>query len=501
MPTARSLRSLTISGNRTKSPGPPSPTFSEATNASAMNFGPGGPEKIITRANLKASVQAYEDLLNKCAAYRAALLTMSRATAAFADAMETCSSLKGPSYESGTRLQAASGLHHLMGNHWHLLSETLDKQVEKPLRAHLDTYRTVVNERSNSYEKILHEKSNNIRQTEMGNMRKKGRNLQTFREALAILQRQVDELDDLKAQHYQDIVEHEEEVWDAVQGKICVVVRSTLDVFDRFTSKASDPVIEPMLQVVPDPFDSYGPPPSDDKIFSILPPLSVMANVPSSSPSPMTSTTPELEGSSDGIASGKSSWAPGGVFFGDASAAWADTHIHPQPTSASSTPPRSTSPSVLSSPSVSPPSSASISRRHSHPSGSLVHSHRKSESKLRSVLSVIDESLPRAINGERGEGPSRTASESSASSYGGKELQLEFNPSIVHPEDADGEWGTLRAKLKEPPGSILSLNADDTTPRNSIFRSQSPALPQEPDEGERSRSPRSDDTATAVPIS
>lgn len=55
---------------------------------------------------------------------------------------------------------------------------------------------------------------------------------------MAILQRQVDELDDLKAQHYQNIVEHEEEVWDVVQGKVCVVVRSTLDVFDRFTSKA-----------------------------------------------------------------------------------------------------------------------------------------------------------------------------------------------------------------------------------------------------------------------
>lgn len=62
--------------------------------------------------------------------------------------------------------------------------------------------------------------------------------LQSFREALVILQRQVDDLDELKAQHYQDIMEHEEEVWDVVQEKVCVVLRSTLDVFDRFTSKA-----------------------------------------------------------------------------------------------------------------------------------------------------------------------------------------------------------------------------------------------------------------------
>jgi hypothetical protein len=84
-----------------------------------MNFGPDGPEKIITRADLKASVHAYEDvrkqpgscstqvildvmsvliymlsilqLLNKCATYRATLMAMSRASAGFADAMTSCS--------------------------------------------------------------------------------------------------------------------------------------------------------------------------------------------------------------------------------------------------------------------------------------------------------------------------------------------------------------------------------------------------------------------------
>jgi hypothetical protein len=44
--------------------------------------------------------------------------------------------------------------------------------------------------------------------------------LQSFREALNVLQRQVDDLDELKTAHYQEILEHEEEVWDAVQGKV-----------------------------------------------------------------------------------------------------------------------------------------------------------------------------------------------------------------------------------------------------------------------------------------
>ncbi|KAL4075804.1 hypothetical protein J3A83DRAFT_4088168 [Scleroderma citrinum] len=364
----RSLRNLALSPKRSSPPRSPSPTFSDATHASAINFGADGPEKVITRTNLKTSLQAYDELMNSSANYRAALLHMSKITSAFADALEKCAGLKGPSYEASTRLQAASGLHHLIGNHWHVLADTLDKNFEKPLRQHLDTYRTIVNERSASYEKALREKSGIIRQTEMTNMNKKQRNLQSFREALTVLQRQVDELDALKTQHYQEIMEHEEEVWDVVQAKVCVAVRSTMDVFDRFTAKASDPILEPMLQSVPDPFDSYGPPQAEDQIFTILPPLAVIANTPSPSPSPMASSPPS--GAETPTALPTNSWAPSGTYFGTASSEWADSP------SAFSNIPRSTSPS-------------SLKRRQSHPLTS--HQSRKSESKLRSVVALVDE--------------------------------------------------------------------------------------------------------------
>ncbi|KAF9468950.1 hypothetical protein BDZ94DRAFT_1286864 [Collybia nuda] len=371
----RSLRALAFGSSRRKSSPPPSPTFSDSTHASAMNFGADGPEKIITRANLKASLQAYEELMTTSANYRAALVAMSKVTAAFADAMEKCSGLKGPSYEAGTRLQASSGLHHLIGNHWHVLAETIDKNFEKPLRQHLDLYRAVVTDRSTAYERALREKSQIIRDTEMRSMNRKERNLQSFREALTVLQRQVDDLDDLKASHYKEIIEHEEQVWEVVQGKICVVVRSTMDVFDRFTAKSSDPIIEPMLQSVPDPFDSYGPPQAEDQIFSILAPLSIMTSSHSSSPSPMTG--PSELGSVD--ANDRiTSWIPrttNGALFSSESTAWATS-----PSSTPSTPPRS----------VSPPSN--LSRRHSMPPSA---GQRKAESKLRSVLSIIDETHSR----------------------------------------------------------------------------------------------------------
>ncbi|PFH52690.1 hypothetical protein AMATHDRAFT_139436 [Amanita thiersii Skay4041] len=290
--TPRSLRALAL--NLIRRDTSPSPAFSDATHAFAINFGSGSPGKIITRSNLKSSIQALEDLIHTCANYRVALMTMSKVTANFADVMARCSGLKGPSYEASTRLQAASGVHHLIGNQWHILAEVLEKNFERPLRQHLDSYRTIVVERSTCYERALREKSQLIRTTEARSMNRKERNLQSFREALAILQQQVDELDELRAAHYREILEHEGKVWDTVQGKVCVVVRSTMDIFDRFTAKASDPVIEPMLQSIPDPFDSYGPPQSEDQIFSILAPLSMTAVQQSATPSPL-AVTPECE--------------------------------------------------------------------------------------------------------------------------------------------------------------------------------------------------------------
>ncbi|KAJ3503854.1 hypothetical protein NLJ89_g8244 [Agrocybe chaxingu] len=473
----RSLRALAFgSSKRNTSPGPPSPTFSDVTHASAMNFGANGPTKIITRANLKASLQAYEDLVNTCAGYRAALVTMSSATAKFADAMQRCSALKGPGYEAGTRLQAASGVHHLMANLWHVLSqsESLDKSFEKPLRQGLEGYRGVINERSQSYERALREKSHIIRETETRNLNRKERNLQNFREALAVLQRQVDELDELKASHYQEIIEHEDEVWNVVQGKVCVAVRSTMDVFDRFTAKASDPIIEPMLQSVPDPFDSYGPPQSEDQIFSILAPLSIMSSAPSSAASPLTGSTPERDrvNSLPNSANNKiTSWLPGanGTLYTPESAEWAPV---PFP---SSTPPRSTSPPNSTSPPHVP------TRRHSVPSIT-----RKSESKLRSVLAVIDE------------GKSRRESEGSTP-LGPSPLPPILTSIAAPRPDPDPDVGWAYAHEQ----SHSSSNEDEQlTPRHStLFSSQSPPPPPDsPPSRELDQPHEPDDQVAVIPV-
>jgi len=57
-----------------------------------------------------------------------------------------------------------------------------------------------------------------------------------------------------------------------VLEKIAFVVRSQLDFYEKIAGKASDPILEPLVMSVPDPFDSYGPPKEDGQIFSVLAP-------------------------------------------------------------------------------------------------------------------------------------------------------------------------------------------------------------------------------------
>ncbi|QRV76424.1 hypothetical protein RhiJN_04439 [Ceratobasidium sp. AG-Ba] len=278
IPARTRTRTQSLQTNTTR---PTSPTFSVTTNASDVRELTGRAERIITRADLRASSDAYEQLLSASAKFREALGGVSRASAVFAEAVEKCARLKGPSDACGKDLQAAAGIHHLISNHERILEHTIHHKFEAPLRQGLETYKSTVATRSNDYERALTEKSRLIRKTEADNMRvgrKKLRDLNSFRAALAALQAQVNDLDKLKSDYYQQVLEHEQNVWNGVLGHVSVVVRSTMDVYDRITAKASDPSLEHILASVPDPFDEYASADSStDAIFSILPPLDILA--------------------------------------------------------------------------------------------------------------------------------------------------------------------------------------------------------------------------------
>jgi hypothetical protein len=144
-------------------------------------------------------------------------------------------------------LAGTSGLQFLVANHEQLLADAVYRQFEIPLLEALDHYKLVTADRLAAYEKNLHDQSGRIRKTEAENLkvarrRKRGErsaprplgspripsdwklvvdrpaltrhpsDLQSFRTALAELQRQVDELDAIKAAYHEEVLEGEDEV-------------------------------------------------------------------------------------------------------------------------------------------------------------------------------------------------------------------------------------------------------------------------------------------------
>ncbi|KAK0541870.1 hypothetical protein OC844_007947, partial [Tilletia horrida] len=207
MPGPRSYRSFAHSHGG----GPPSPTLSATTRAS-LDF-PSRPAVLVTRADLRNSVSAFEGLLSAAKGYTNVMLTMAQASAELAGALETCARVKG-AHESGAGLHAASALHFLMSNYQQVLADSLWKDFSIPLLSHFDTYRSAVAERQVAHEQAVAEKSKLLKETEARNMRtgrRKERDLSSFRRALAELQAQVDSLDELKAQYYHEVIESEEE--------------------------------------------------------------------------------------------------------------------------------------------------------------------------------------------------------------------------------------------------------------------------------------------------
>ena len=254
---------------------PPSPSLSAHTTATNIGLPSNRlPSHLINRADLRSSLDAYDGLLTASKAYAQALMTMSSASSEVAIALETCSRLKG-AHDAGAGLLAASGIQHMSSNSWSILADSFWKDISIPLLEHHDLYVQACADRTMQHEKAILEKSRSLHDAEKRNRKqakgKVGRYLGSFRRALNELQKHVDELDEEKARYYSEVLEGEEECWSFVQDRTMCALQSQLDMHERIASKGmSDPVLEPLLARVADPFSAYGPPRSEDQIFSIL---------------------------------------------------------------------------------------------------------------------------------------------------------------------------------------------------------------------------------------
>ncbi|KAH6707133.1 hypothetical protein VD0002_g1651 [Verticillium dahliae] len=306
-------------------PVPGSPSFSLASTAnplSAYNLPLPPPPRpshaVLSKADLDASQTAYADLLATAKSYRLALASLSTAASAFGSALESCARLKEARAEplcptpqgaslsnsfhaaassacTADTLLSASGVHHLVANHHHILSETVYRSFEVPLLHELDKWRQVVEDEDESYAANIRDKSKEIRRLEKEGLklhRQRRRDVNGFRAHLVDLTTKLDGLTSLHGDHARTLLRESQDTSGKIVDASCSLVRAEVDIFESLARKGwTGGGLEDLLERGRDLFASEA---QDDggigggggggssadpaKLFSILPPRSILAD-------------------------------------------------------------------------------------------------------------------------------------------------------------------------------------------------------------------------------
>ncbi|KAI1080560.1 hypothetical protein F5B20DRAFT_103439 [Whalleya microplaca] len=314
-------------------PLPASPVYSYASTANQLSSyslplppPPRPAHTILTKLDLENSQQAYSDLLATAKSYRLALASLSTAASAFGSALEACARLKesradalGPG-PGGTALNmtnsftmpagsctadllmSASGVHQLIANHQQILSETVYRSFEVPLLHEVDKWRRDMEDAEAAYAHEVGFRSREIRRLEKEGLKlhkQRRRDVAKFREHLVDLTGKLDGLTTLHADHARNMLRESQDTSEKILDASCSLVRAEVDIFEGLARKGwSGGGLDELLEKGRDLFASEedavgtvaavvgaGGAGSADggggggaKLFSILPPKSILAD-------------------------------------------------------------------------------------------------------------------------------------------------------------------------------------------------------------------------------
>lgn len=296
---------------------PDSPVYSLASTAlplSQYNLPLPPPPRplhsVITKADLERSQEAYADLLTSAKAYRVALAALSTAASTFGSALEACARLKEARSEpigpAGTAnmtasfttkgqctadtLMSASGVHHLIANHQQILSETVYRSFEVPLLHELDKWQTVIGDEEETYQHNIKAQSKEVKRLEKEGLKlhkQRRRDVARFRAHLVELTYKLDGLTSLHSDHARTLLRESQETSSRIVDASCSLVRAEVDIFESLARKGwsgggLDDVLEKgqdLFAIEDDPFHGAGTSGGEGvKLFSILPPKSILAD-------------------------------------------------------------------------------------------------------------------------------------------------------------------------------------------------------------------------------
>ena len=183
----------------------------------------------------------------------------------------------------------ASGVHHLIANHHQILSETVYRSFEVPLLHELDKWQRDVDDEEETYQRAVKAQSKEIRKLEKEGLKlhkQRRRDVGRFRAHLVQLTTKLDGLTTLHVDHSRTLLRDSQETSGKILDASCSLVRAEVDIFEGLARKGwsgggLDELLEKGVDLfAPDDVPAQGPGSGSDsaKLFSILPPKSILAD-------------------------------------------------------------------------------------------------------------------------------------------------------------------------------------------------------------------------------
>lgn len=213
---------------------------------------------LVTKRDMKDTVEAMSELRSSSRGYAGSLREVSNHAGSMAQALERLARLKGCSDGTAEKFLSASGLFYLLANHENIMARCLDTALDEELLDEIDEFQVRFKTMENEFKKECKEQSMKLKLQEKHNTnlaKRKVRNLVQYKESLLNLQLQLDHLETLRHDFYQNSYNLVESTCDKVLDKMATVSRARVEISEGIARKGwSGGGLDELLIDAEDPF-------------------------------------------------------------------------------------------------------------------------------------------------------------------------------------------------------------------------------------------------------
>lgn len=213
---------------------------------------------LVTRRDMKDTVDAMSELRSSSQGYARSLREVSTHAGSMAQSLEKLARLKGCSDGTAEKFLSASGLFYLLANHENIMAQCLRSALDEELLDQIDEFQVRFKTMENEFKKQCKEQSMKLKLQEKHNTKlskRKVRNLVLYKESLLNLQLQLDHLETLRHDFYQDSYNLVESTCDKVLDNMATVSRARVEISESIARKGwSGGGLDDLLIDAEDPF-------------------------------------------------------------------------------------------------------------------------------------------------------------------------------------------------------------------------------------------------------